>query len=222
MLLIVAVVAALGVGLGVGIGVALAMSRRGPAQLGAEPELSRLPATMGPGALPAPPLLRDLRTGGLIGLSGFGDEFEDVQLEIDRYTRITRGRDEWHELAGTYRTRAVGIEWELERGELLVWAFKRLRGERLEDVGLDPAALESWKPGQTAQAAGQEWLVAGLGRALAHENGIGFGKEHLTWELRDPDKQRILRVERWGDEPHAVTRGERIDPATITIYRAKA
>lgn len=222
LVVLVAVVLALGVGVGVGIGVGLALSRRRPDALPGGADPAALPATLGPGALPSPPLIRDLRTGGLVRLSGFGDEFEDVQLEIERYTRVTRGREEWHELAGTYRTRQVGIEWELERNDLLVWAFKRLRGEKLADVGLDPAALESWKPGSTVQAAGEEWVVAGLGRALGHENGIGFGKEHLTWELRCADKTRILRIERWGDEPHAVSRGERIDPGTITIYRAKA
>lgn len=181
-------------------------------------DLRALPATLGPGALPAPPLVRDLRVGGLVGLAGFGDEFEDVQLELERYTRYTRGREEWHELAGTYRGRAVGLDWELERGEMCLYGMKHLRGEKLEALGLTLEALEQAKPGDQLQ----DWLLVAAGKTLAHENGIGFGKELTTWELKSADKKHVARIERWEQEPPAVSRGERIDPATVTIFRTRS
>lgn len=202
-------------------GLAVGRGRGGPAALPLD-DVRALPATLGPGALPAPPLVRDLRVGGLVGLSGFGDEFEDVQLEIERYTRCTRGREEWHELSGTYRSRAVGLDWEVERGEMFLYAMKRLRGEKLSDLGIALEALLAAKPGEHLKSGEEDWTVVGAGKTLAHENGIGFGKELATWELKSADKKKLVRIERWDDEPPAVSRGERVDPATVTIFRTRA
>lgn len=164
--------------------------------------------------------VRDVRKGGLLHLPGFGDDYEDLDLEVERYTRFSRGRDEWHELAGTYRNRAVGLEWHLERGEPQVFLYKKLRGHTLADVGLSEERLESLGEG-SHEHEGVAYRLTAAEEALSHADGLGFGKGHRTWELRSPDGARLLRIERWGEKPHQVSLGERTDPSTIQIYKVK-
>lgn len=203
------VVAALVLGVvGVGVGLAIAASRRGGAP-----------------ALPGPRLggellagrLQDVRKGGLIQVGGMGDDFEDLDLEVERADKYSLGREAWHVLETTYRGRPVGVEWSEDRGALAVYAHKRLR-RPLSELGLDPATL-----GQAREVTvdGHTLALAHEGKAFRHDNVTGFGKEHQAWAYFSADRKHVLRVERWGDQTTA-SLGERIEPSTIRVFRSRA
>jgi hypothetical protein len=164
--------------------------------------------------------LRDVRKGGLVKLPGFGDDFDDVDLEVERYEKTVLGREEWHVLEGTYRNRPVGVGWQDERGTPRTYALKRMRVQ-LAEVGLTQAALDALASTRTHTHGGVAYDVEEQGKALRHENGTGFGKEHKAWFLASKDKSKVLRIERWGDEPAQVTLGEAMDPTTVEIYKVK-
>src|SRR5581483_6326165 len=74
---------------------------------------------------------KDVALGGAIRLGAFGDEGEDVELQVARRTRVRLGESEWLELAGDYRGRTLAVEWQPRR----VVAYKRT-SLPLEQVGL--------------------------------------------------------------------------------------
>ncbi|MCA8922875.1 MAG: DUF4178 domain-containing protein [Planctomycetes bacterium] len=218
-LILLLIVAAVGtVGLGVGVVVVKAASNK---QLAAAPAPKQLTADGLADADVLDATVKDLRKGALLEVTGFGDSFEDVQLEVEAYTRYSRERDEWHELQSSYQGRPVAIVWDEERGVLRVWAVKHLRGTALADVGLDLEALEGLAKGATVEGAGETWTLDDAGKAYSHSNGTGFGKEHRSWELLSGDQRKILRIERWGDDLPTVSLGEAMEPDGMTIYRVK-
>lgn len=166
--------------------------------------------------------LRDVRKGGLLHVRNMGDDFEDVDFEVERYDRHAAGRDEWHLIEGTYKNRPVAIEWQTVRGALRAWEHKRLRALTPEQVGLGGDALAALAPGKAHTHEGVAYQVEVAGKALSHEGGAGFGKEHEAWRLVSQDGKRVLHVERWGGKPATAWLGEAIDPAMVEIYRVKA
>ncbi|MEZ6183587.1 MAG: DUF4178 domain-containing protein [Planctomycetota bacterium] len=219
-LILLLIVAAVGT-VGVGVGVVVLKAASGNKQLGAAPA----PKQIGAGGLADDDVLdatvKDLKRGALIEVTGFGDSFEDVQLEVEAFTRYSRARDEWFELASTYAGRPVALVWDEERGPLRLWAYKARRQGDLADFGLTPDTVEGLAQGQTVDVGGEAYTVDDVGKTLSHKDGTGFGKEHRTWELLSPDKKTQLWIEQWGDEAHQVSKGELIDPDAVTIYRSK-
>lgn len=219
-LIIIAVVAAVAAVLGLGVGAMVMLgAKSGQKALTAADPPKQIGGGGGPDVLTAS--VKDLRRGAVVQVSGFGDDFEDVQLEVEGYTRYSRGRDEWHVLQATYKDRPVGLGWDEGQGALRVLAYKHLRGKRLADLGLSPEQLAGLKKGDTVEALGQTWTVEDAEEALSHKDGTGFGKEHQSWELAASDGKQVLRLEQWGDDAPEASLGERIDPAGIEIFRVK-
>jgi hypothetical protein len=166
--------------------------------------------------------LEDVRAGGLLHVRNMGDTFEDVDLEVERFDRYAAGRDEWHLLEGTYKNRPVALEWQKTRGALRAWEHKRLRALTPDQVGLGGPALEALAVGATHAHEGASYQVEVAGKALRHDGGTGFGKEHLAWRLVTADGKKVLHVERWGDKPPVAWAGEAIDPGMVEIYKVRA
>jgi hypothetical protein len=166
--------------------------------------------------------LEDTSKGGLLHLVNLGDDAETLDVEVERHDRYVAGREEWHQLETTYRNRLIAIEWQKARGVLRAWAHRKLRALSLADVGLTEETLAALKPGQTLAHGGATYTVDVAGKALRHENGTGFGKEHDAWRLVTPDAQRVLHIERWSGKPVTASVGEAIDPAVVEVHRARA
>jgi hypothetical protein len=167
--------------------------------------------------------VKDVRTGGLIALKGFGDDFEDVDMEIERCTKFVRGPQEWHVLEGSYRNRPVGLAWQETGGKLSCHAHKHLDKKTLTDVGLAAEALDGMSEGAAHSHDGVDYTLRGAGKTFSHKDGTGFGKELKTWEFASGDGLKSIRVSRKGEQPHQVSLGEDFDAgALIEIYKVKA
>jgi len=56
--------------------------------------------------------IRQAKVKDIVSISGYGDEFDDVDFEIEKKNRYESGGEEWFELLGVYKSRQVWIEWE--------------------------------------------------------------------------------------------------------------
>lgn len=166
--------------------------------------------------------LEDVRKGGLLHVRNMGDDFEDVDFEVERFDRYVAGRDEWHLVEGTYKNRPIALEWQKVRGALRAWEQKRLRALTAEQAGLGGDALAALAPGTTHTHEGATYTVEVAGKALRHDGGTGFGKEHEAWRLVTQDGKKVLHVERWSGKPAVAWTGDAIDPAMVEIYKVKA
>ncbi len=211
-----AALAGLAVGFAAGV---VAGSRR------AAPAAPALPADV-PGALtarpaPAAATVQAVRAGGRLRLVARGDDAEDLDLEVERFDRYTLGRETWHLLEGSYRGRTIALEWQETRGELRLF-LHRQPGQSLDELGVDPAALERLAGGATLAAGGATWQCEAAGKGLRHQGGTGFGKEHLAWSLASPvggavDRRGLLRLARWGDAPAQGSIAERVDLEALEV-----
>lgn len=206
-----------GLAVGFAAGVAAGSRRAAPAPA---------PPADAPGALTARPALavgslQAVRAGGRLRLVARGDDAEDLDLEVERYDRYTLGRDTWHLLEGSYRGRTVALEWQDARGELLL-LLHRHPGQPLEELGVDAAALERLAVGDTLAAGGATWTCEAAGKALRHQGGAGFGKEHRAWTLGAPrggavDRRGLLRLARWGEAPAQGSVAERVELDALEV-----
>ncbi len=216
-----AALAGLAVGFAAGV---VAGSRRAPRPALPVDVPGALTARPAPAAAPVAAIVQALRAGGRLRLVARGDDAEDLDLEVERFDRYTLGRETWHLLEGSYRGRTVAVEWQEARGELRVF-LHRHPGQSLDELGVDPAALGRLAAGATLAAGGATWQCDAAGKALRHQGGAGFGKEHLAWSLASPagggvDRRGLLRLARWGDAPAQGSIAERVDLEALEVRSA--
>lgn len=207
-------VAAAGIG-GFVLGFATAERGRKRAVLNA-PTLSALePARLGGS-------LKDVGRGGVLQLAGFGDALESVDLVVEKHERVVIGRDEWTLLEGSYKGRTIGLEWQQDKGQTHANSMKKLRAP-LADVGLTPEALQAATASRSLVLGGKTYeLLAQSDKALRHENGTGFGKEHRRWAFATADRKHVLRVEQWDDDPARASVGDAYDASNIEVLKSRA
>ncbi len=174
---------------------------------------SRL-GTPAPGAETLRATVCDVKPGGAIRLAGFGDEGEDVVLEVGTLVPVRQGPEEWHELAGEYRSRLVRLEWKKKGGVTRVVAYSRT-DLPLAEVGIDAAALEGARPGSPPLAAlGSTFRVEEAGDAIR-----GGALAVKTWVLHDDEKRRVMRVERAGEQPARASVGRVVAADAVEVVR---
>jgi hypothetical protein len=159
----------------------------------------------------------DVGRGGALRLAGFGDDGEDMILEIATAASVRQGADEWHELAGEYRGRSVRLEWWPKPNGTKVVAYSKT-GLALAEIQLDPAALEAAKPdGSPLAALGSTFKVEESGDAI-RAGALAF----KTWLLYDDEKRRVLRVEKVGEEAPRACLGRVIAADAIEVAKVGA
>jgi hypothetical protein len=173
---------------------------------------SRL-GTPAPGAETLRATVCDVKPGGAIRLAGFGDDGEDVVLEVATLVPVRMGAEEWHELAGEYRSRHVRLEWK-KKGVTRVVAYART-DLPLTEVGIDAAALEAARPGSPPLAAlGSTFRIEEAGDAIR-----GGALAVKTWLLHDDEKRRVMRVERAGEQPPRASVGRVVAADAVEVVR---
>jgi hypothetical protein len=174
---------------------------------------SRL-GTPAPGAETLHASVCDVKEGGAIRLAAFGDDGEDVVLEVATLVIVRAGPEEWHELAGEYRARLVRLEWRKTAGATRVVAYSRT-DLPLEEVGIDPVALDAARPGTAPLAAlGTTFRLEEAGDAIR-----GGALAVRTWVLHDDEKRRVMRIERAGQQPPRACVGRVVAADAIEVVR---
>ncbi len=156
----------------------------------------------------------DVKAGGSLRLAGFGDDGEDVELPISAVVAVRMGAESWHEMSGQYRSRLIRLEWRKRPNATKVVAYAKT-DLPLEEVQLDPAALDAAKSGGPP--------VAALGSTFrVEESGDAIRGEALalrTWVLYDDEKRRVLRVDKVGEQPARACIGRVIAADAIDVVK---
>lgn len=165
--------------------------------------------------------ITDVRAGGMVKAAGFGDDFEDIHLEIDAYNRLSFNKENWHELVSQYKGRAVAVEWQERSGGRKVYGVRFHRGKELLDIGLQDADLDSLEDGRAVALDGIEYKLARSGEALFHKGGDGFGKKMNFWEFQ-AEEGGLLRVERASDGTTTVSVAKPLNEAEFEVLRVRS
>lgn len=166
--------------------------------------------------------ITDVRKGGLISASAFGESFESADLEIDEYHRMTAGDEVWQELVTEFKGKRVAIESRTGGTGDGVFQVLVHRDEDLSKVGLEASALDSLGEGLTLQWGGQAHTWKRSGEAHHHRGGEGFGKAFTYHELWSEDGGFIrIELRKGADPVVSVARPSKADDYSVLRVRAK-
>lgn len=156
----------------------------------------------------------DVAVGGALRLGRFGDDGEDVELEVARRVSVHLGGEDRLELAGGYRGRTLAIEW----GPRRVVAYRRT-SVPIAELGLDLAQLEASKAGATLTVREATLRVEETGDAIRRGPAATESLAVRTWGLLDEEKRAFVRVDRAGEQPPLASEGVLVASDAIEIVR---
>jgi hypothetical protein len=177
-------------------------------------------------AAPPPDLanltIKDARVGDVVSISGFGDEYDDVDFVIERRNRYESGGIEWYELKGAYRGRQVWIEWE-DDDHLEITASSPERELRLSQVNLTEEDLARMDQEESRdnflEWEGRRFYYRDSCEAFFYRDGTGAGEGFYLWDFLDEAGEEFVSVEKWEGEPFAVFSGRTIQPYNVKVYK---
>jgi hypothetical protein len=165
----------------------------------------------------------EARVGDTLSLPGRGDDFSDLDFRIDRRDRYESGGDEWFEVSGKYRGRRVYLELA-EDDELECWLDSGKQELRLRDLGLeeeDLARIDEQKDyGAGFEWNGERWTYKESCEVGYFEDGRGQGEGFYSWSFENEDRNRVVWIEKYVDDPFEVGVAERVPPSQIQMFRA--
>ncbi len=165
----------------------------------------------------------DARVGDAISIHGAGDDFDDLQFDVDRRNRYESGEEEWFEVSGKYRGRRVFVEY-YEDDVLEVSAVVDPQRLTLDDLGLAEEDLirmdEEQSRSNRIEHDGQEWTYAGSQEIGYFRDGRGDGEGYYSWEFEGAGAERLLCIEKWEGAPFEVLIARKIHPDDVRVFRA--
>lgn len=175
--------------------------------------------------LPENATIKDVKAGGVISISGFTEDFQDLDFIVKTVNRYERGSSKWYELVGNAEGKKLFLEWEEDDGELFITATSTDKGFPLSDIGLSEDELirmdEEASDENFVEYKDEKYFYDGSGEVLFYENNIGAGEGYYSWDFINEEETKVLSVERWEDEPFEVFTGKVIDADHVDIYKVK-
>ena len=167
--------------------------------------------------------ISEAKVGDVISIQGAGDDFDDLQFNMDRRNRYESGGEEWFEVSGLYRGRRVFVEL-YEDDELEVIANLDSGKLTLQDLGVTEEVLvrmdEEQRRSNTIDYDGQKWSYSASSEIGYCRDGRGEGEGFYSWEFDSEDGKRQLCIEKWQGEPFEAAVARRIHPDDIRVFRA--
>lgn len=165
----------------------------------------------------------DARPGDGLSIPGQGDDFEDLDLRIERRDRFESGGERWYQLTGKYRGRRVYVEL-VEDDDLEVWLDKNERSLRIDELGIDEemlAHVDESKDYETGfEFDGERFTYSSSEEVGYFENGYGDGEGFYSWTFENRDRNRQVWVEKWIDEPFEAGTARRLRIQDVRLFRA--
>lgn len=166
--------------------------------------------------------IKDARVGDIVSISGFGDDYDDVDFVIERRNRYESGGAEWYELKGAYRGRQVWIEWE-DDDHLEITATSPERELRLSQINLtedDLARMDQEESRDNhVEWEGRRFYYRESCEAFFHKDCAGPGEGFYLWDFGAEGGEEFISVEKWEGEPFSVFSGRTIQPYNVKVYK---
>lgn len=181
----------------------------------------------------APPMLEetnlaalsitDARVGDTVSIAGMGDDFDDLDLTVDRRNRYESGGDTWYELSGLYRGRRIHVEvYEDDEVEVSITRDEALT---LDAVGLTEADLVRMDTARSRSEGfehdGSRWSYLASAETGYFRDDQGEGEGFYGWEFEEADGTRTLYVEKWEGEPFEAGIAEMVNAADVRVFRGR-
>ena len=166
--------------------------------------------------------IKDARVGDVVAISGFGDEYDDVNFVIEKRNRYESGGVEWFELLGVYKGRQVWIEWE-EDDALEITATTPERKLRLSQLNLTEEDLgrmdEEESTDNFVEWEGQKYYYNESCEAFYYKDCGGPGEGYYLWDFEGEDGESFLAAEKWEGEAFDLFTGKMIKPYNVKVYK---
>ena len=166
--------------------------------------------------------IRDARPGDIVSVTGFGDEYDDVDFVIERRNRYSSGGFEWFELLGVYKGRQIWIEWE-EDDALRITATSPEREIRLASLGIGEEDLARMDEEESRENVleweGERYRYAESAEVFFHKDCAGPGEGFYMWDFESEDGRSVISVEKWEGEPFQVFSGRVIPPRDVKVFK---
>lgn len=167
--------------------------------------------------------ITDARVGDTLSIPGMGDDFDDLDLTVDRRHRYESGGETWYELSGLYRGRRIHVEvYEDDEVEVSI-----TRGESmsLDQVGLTEDDLvrmdEAGSRSEGFVHDGTRWSYAESSEMGFFKDDQGEGEGFYGWEFESEDGTRTLFVEKWEGEPFEAGIADVVNAADVRVFRGR-
>ena len=165
--------------------------------------------------------LPDARIGDTVSIVGLGDDFDDLDFQIDRRHRYEAGDESWYEVSGEYRGTRLFVEF-IQDDHLEITVNRESTPRSLAEVGLDEETLirmdEERRETNSFEWDGQRWHYQESGEVGFFANERGAGEGYYGWDFRGADGRR-LSVEKWEDEPFQVHVANVVREEDVRVFR---
>lgn len=166
--------------------------------------------------------IKDARVGDIVTVSGFGDEFDDVDFVIEKRNRYESGGEEWYELLGVYKGRQVWIEWS-EDDALEIVATSPDREVKMSTLNITEDDLirmdEEESAANYVEWEGRKFFYRESCEAGFFEDCSDSGEGFYLWDFEGEDGDSRLTVEKWEGEPFTAFTGRVIRPYNVKVYK---
>jgi len=163
----------------------------------------------------------DARAGDSISISGAGEQFSDLDFNVETRTDCQAGERHWFELSGKHRDRQIVLEVVQDVNDE-VRLVREPRQLTLEDLGLSEDDLaqidERQDTADNFQFRDKPWCFRFSKEMQSWRAGVPQSACYF-WRFEEEGGQRQILVRKPEGEPFSAELAERISPDDITIYR---
>ena len=164
----------------------------------------------------------DAQVGDSISISGAGDDYEDLNFDVDRKHRYDSGGDESFELSGLYRGRRGFLEVSQDDQISVVLYAGNVKPE-LHDLGLSEEDLTRMDQNQdraeVCQYDGSRWNFQESGEVHFFREAGSTGEGFYSWEFWEESGARVFSVQKWEGAPFEVSLGRVVNADDVHVFR---
>jgi hypothetical protein len=161
------------------------------------------------------------RAGDAISISGAGEQFSDLDFNVEKRTDCQSGERHWFELTGQYRNRPIALD-VVEGVAVEAHLIMNPRELTLADLGLTEEDLaqidERQDTGDNFQFQDKAWFFRFSKEAESWRAGVRQSACYF-WRFEEPGGESQILVRKPEGEPFSAELAVKVNPDDITVFR---